>query len=92
MLEEVSDIIGLQVYTPDGIFLGNVNNLLISLDECAVDGVYIEDTNPILVEDSKPVVMPYRWIQSVGDVVVLRFFPKRIGSVKRADDEGDEVK
>jgi sporulation protein YlmC with PRC-barrel domain len=91
LLEEVSDIIGLQVYTPDGIFLGNVNNLLISLDECTVDGVYIEDTNPILVEDSKPVVMPYRWIQSVGDIVVLRFFPKRIGSVKR-EEEGDEVK
>lgn len=92
MLEEVSDIIGLQVYTPDGVFLGNVNNLLISLDDCTVDGVYIEDTNPILVEDAKPVVMPYRWIQSVGDVVVLRFFPKRIGASKKDEEEGNEVK
>lgn len=92
MLEEISDIIGLQVYTPDGVFLGNVNNLLIDLDGCTVDGVYVEDTNPILVEDSKPVVMPYRWVQSVGDVVVLRFFPKRVGAAKKDDDEGDEVK
>jgi sporulation protein YlmC with PRC-barrel domain len=92
MLEEVSDIIGLQVYTPDGVFLGNVNNLQINLDDCTVEGVYIEDTNPILVEDSKPIIMPYRWIQSVGDVVVLRFFPKRIGAPKKDENEGDEVK
>ena len=92
MLEEVSDIIGLQVYTPDGIFLGNVNNLNINLDACTVDGVYVEDTNPILVEESKAIIVPYRWIQSVGDVVILRFFPKRIGAEKKESNEGDEVK
>ena len=71
MLEEATELIGLQVYTPNGIFLGNVNNLVIDLENKKVDGLFINETNPLLVEDSKAVNVPYRWIQSVGDVVIL---------------------
>ena len=70
MLEEATELIGLQVYTPNGIFLGNVNNLVIDLENKKVDGLFINETNPLLVEDSKAVNVPYRWIQSVGDVVI----------------------
>jgi sporulation protein YlmC with PRC-barrel domain len=82
MLEEISEIIGLQVYTNKGIFLGNVNNLIVDVDECQVEGVFIGDTNPLLVEGSRAISVPYRWIQSVGDVIILRYFPKRV-SVKK---------
>ena len=78
MLEEASEFIGLQVYTPSGIFLGNVNNLVIDLDKKRIDGLFISETNPLLVEDSKAVNVPFRWIQSVGDIVLLKYFPKRV--------------
>ena len=83
MLEEVSELIGVQVYTNKGVFLGNVNNLIIDIDNCRVDGLFITDTNPLLVEDSRNIAVPYRWVQSVGDIILLRFFPKRV-TVKRA--------
>jgi len=83
MLEEVSELIGVQVYSNKGIFLGNVNNLIIDIDSCRVDALFITDTNPLLVEDSRNVAVPYRWVQSVGDIIILRFFPKRV-TVKRA--------
>ena len=82
MLEEATELIGLQVYTPNGIFLGNVNNLVIDLENKKVDGLFINETNPLLVEDSKAVNVPYRWIQSVGDVVILKYFPKRVTARK----------
>ncbi len=82
MLEEISELIGLQVYTNNGIFLGNVNNLIVDVDNSKVDGIFVSDTNPLLVEDSRPISIPYRWIQCVGDVVILRFFPKRV-SIKK---------
>ncbi|TLZ79187.1 MAG: photosystem reaction center subunit H, partial [Methanobacteriota archaeon] len=50
MLEELSEIIGLQVYTQNGVFLGNVNNLVVDVDNGAVDGIFIGETNPLLVE------------------------------------------
>ena len=82
MLEEISELIGLQVYTHDGIFLGNVNNLIVDVDNSKVDGLFISETNPLLVEDSRPISVPYRWVQCIGDVVILKFFPKRV-SIKK---------
>ena len=84
MMEEASELIGLQVYTPNGIFLGNVNNLVIDLENKKIDGLFISETNPLLVEDSKAVNVPYRWINAVGDIVLLRYFPKRVTTRKGA--------
>jgi sporulation protein YlmC with PRC-barrel domain len=83
MLEEATELIGLQVYTPNGIFLGSVNNLVIDLENKKVDGMFISETNPLLVEDSKAVNVPYRWIQAVGDVIILKYFPKRVTAIKK---------
>lgn len=82
MLEEASELIGLQVYTPNGIFLGNVNNLVIDLENKRVDGLFVSETNPLLVEDSKAVNVPFRWINAVGDVILLKYFPKRVTTKK----------
>ncbi len=80
LLGEISEIIGLQVYTQNGVFLGNVNNLVVDVDNGSVDGIFVGETNPLLVEGSRAVSVPYRWVQSVGDIVVLRYFPKRVTS------------
>ncbi|HUW43020.1 MAG TPA: PRC-barrel domain-containing protein, partial [Thermoplasmata archaeon] len=47
MLEEASELIGLQVYTNKGIYLGTVNNLVIELDESKCQGLFINETNPL---------------------------------------------
>ena len=84
MLEEISEIIGLQVYTNTGVFLGNVNNLVVDVENGAVDGLFVGETNPLLVEGGRAVSVPYRWTQSVGDIVILRYFPKRVSLKKGA--------
>ena len=83
-LEEISEIVGLQVYTNQGVFLGNVNNLVVDVENGAVDGLFVGETNPLLVEGGRAVSVPYRWIQSVGDIVILRYFPKRVSLKKPA--------
>lgn len=84
MLEEASELMGLQVYTSNGIFLGNVNNLVIDLENKRVDGLFVSETNPLLVEESRAVNVPFRWIQSVGDIILLKYFPKRVTTKKPA--------
>lgn len=81
-MEEISEVIGLQVYTHDGIFLGNVNNLIVDVENSTVERLFIGEPNPLLVEGSKSVAVPYRWIQSVGDIIILRYFPKRVSMKK----------
>ncbi len=66
------------------MFLGNVNNLVVDVDNGSVDGIFVGETNPLLVEGSRAVSVPYRWVQSVGDIVVLRYFPKRVTSKRGA--------
>ena len=75
MLEEVSELIGIQVYTNKGTFLGNV---ILDIEDRKLESLFITDTNPLLVEDSRNVAVPYRWVSSVGDIILLRFFPKRV--------------
>ncbi|MBM4248960.1 MAG: photosystem reaction center subunit H [Euryarchaeota archaeon] len=90
MLEEVSEMIGLQVYTNGGIFLGNVGNVIVDVAASNIDGLFVTDTNPLLVEDSKSVAVPYRWIQSIGDIVILGYFPKRVALRKPAPEQKPE--
>ena len=99
MIQEVSELIGLQIYTPKGIFLGNVNNVILNIADNEIDGLYVAETNPLLVEDSRAVSVPYRWIQSVGDIIILRYFPNRvtvkkekIGNVEKAEKKEEEKK
>lgn len=87
LLGEISEIIGLQVYTHNGVFLGNVNNLVVDVDNGNVDGIFVGETNPLLVEGSRAVSVPYRWVQSVGDIVVLRYFPKRVSTKRGASPQ-----
>ena len=82
MLEAISEIIGMQVYTPSGTYLGNVDNLVMDMENKIVDGIFIRQSNPLLVEGSISINVPYRWIQSIGDVVILKYFPKRVAMAR----------
>ena len=82
MLVEMTELLGRQVYTPDGRLLGDVDNVIVEVEAAKVDGLYIDETSPMLVEDSRPTSVPYRWVSAVNDVVLLKYFPRRV-SVKK---------
>ena len=91
MLEEASELIGLQVYTSQGIFLGTVSNLVVEVDENKVQGLFVTNTNPLLVEGSKAVNVPYRWISAIGDIIILRYFPKRVALKRSPKPKAEKV-
>ena len=70
MLVEMTELLGRQVYTPDGRLLGDVDNVIVDVEAAKVDGLYIDETSPMLVEDSRPTNVPYRWVSAVNDVVL----------------------
>jgi len=82
MLVEMTELLGRQIYTPDGRLLGEVDNVVVDVDAAKVDGLYVDETSPMLVEDSRPTNIPYRWVSAVNDVVLLKYFPRRV-SVKK---------
>jgi sporulation protein YlmC with PRC-barrel domain len=90
-MEEVSEIIGLQVYTKNGIFLGTIDNLILDVEKAQIHGLFIRETNPLLVEGARSVSVPYRWVKSVGDVILLRYFPTRVTIKKEAPVDEDLI-
>ncbi len=82
MLVEMTELLGRQIYTPDGRLLGEVDNLVVDVEGSKLDGLFVQETSPLLVDESKPVNVPYRWVSAVNDVVLLKYFPKRV-SMKR---------
>ena len=78
MMTESTELIGLEVYTDKGYLLGAVEDLLIDIDEYKIYGLYVEKTNPLLIEDGVPVSVPYRWVKAVGDVILLKKFPSYV--------------
>jgi len=78
MLEELTNIEGLEVYTPLGVRVGNITGVEVDDEEGNISGLLAEDTNPNLVEMGAPLLIPFRWIQAVGDVIILRHFPEEI--------------
>jgi sporulation protein YlmC with PRC-barrel domain len=76
MLTEISELLGMEVYTDKAVALGNVEDLIIETDSQKIEGLFIGNPNPLLVEHSKPISVPFRWIHNVGDIIILKYFPK----------------
>ncbi|HLB70769.1 MAG: PRC-barrel domain-containing protein [Candidatus Methanoperedens sp.] len=73
MQAEVSTLFGLNVYTDKGIYIGKVNDVVLEVSERKVTGLAVTRLNPDVFDMSKPgVVIPYRWVTAVGDVVLIR--------------------
>lgn len=82
MLVEMTEFLGRQIYTPDGRLLGEVDNLVVDVEGAKIDGLFVAETSPMLVDDSRPTNVPYRWVSAVNDVVLLKYFPKRVSLKK----------
>ncbi len=78
MLEEVTSLIGLQIYTNYGVFVGMVRNVIIDIKTHKAESFFVEETNSNLVEASRSITIPYRWVQYVGDIILLKYFPERV--------------
>ncbi|MGC2035440.1 MAG: PRC-barrel domain-containing protein [Thermoplasmata archaeon] len=78
----MTELMGRQIYTPEGQLLGEVENIVVDVDASKVDGLYVAESSPLLVEESRPVNVPYRWVSAVNDVVLLKYFPKRVSLKK----------
>ncbi len=78
MLDEINSVKGLDVYGPDGIFVGKVADLIIVTDTRPITALYISEPSPVKAANNVLLKIPYRWIQSIGDVVILKTFPKYI--------------
>jgi sporulation protein YlmC with PRC-barrel domain len=93
--EEVTSFLKLPVYTRGGKYVGHVRNVFFDMDEKKVSSLLVTNTNPSIVEGTVDVAVPYRWVNSIGDIVILSYFPERVTTKKKkeekTEDESSEI-
>ena len=67
----LSQLSGLQVYLPNGRLLGVVHDAVVEHASLSCTHLFVKDTPDDLVEGSIHVAVPWRWVRSIGDVVIL---------------------
>jgi sporulation protein YlmC with PRC-barrel domain len=89
--QEITTLVGREVYSNNGVFVGEVEDIRLDLDREAVTGLALHQLNSELfdaeVRSSRGVILPYRWVQAVGDVVIVNDIVERL---KQAEEEDEE--
>lgn len=73
MHADITSLLGLEVYTQKGIFVGRVDDAVLDPDRGMVSGLALGDVNRDIFDfKGKGIVVPYRWVTAVGDIVIMR--------------------
>lgn len=87
MVKEIGSFKGLRVYTKNGVYIGKVDNIALDLPNRRVRGLLLTGTNPNLVEGGRSVLVPYRWVSAVGDIMLLNFFPQKVSGAEAEESK-----
>lgn len=72
--DTVTDIIGLDVYTRSGVYIGEVDDVKLDFTQQSAIGIALTNINPELktIKDSNQegVVIPYKWSNSIHDIII----------------------
>ncbi len=78
MIGEISTLFGLKVYTDEGRYIGVVSDVVIDLERRQIRGLALEEFNRAIIDSKAPgVILPYRLVKSVGDIIIIKDVFKR---------------
>ena len=88
--QEITALVGREVYTTNGVFVGEAEDVRLNLDDVKVTGLALHRINEELFGDrarsSRGVIAPYDWVQAVGDVVLVSDIIERIDRPEEEDE------
>ena len=77
METQITDLFGLHIYTDKGMFIGEVEDVLIDVDQKKIDSIVVGKVNEQLFElkNYRGLKIPYRIISAIDDIVLIRHLP-----------------
>ena len=86
--QEITSLVGREVYSNNGVFVGEVEDLQLDMNAERVTGLALGEINRELfgarVDGSRGILVPYRWVRAVGDVVLVN---DAVEQIKGTDDD-----
>ncbi|VVB52622.1 PRC-barrel domain protein [uncultured archaeon] len=90
MQAEVSTLFGLNIYTEKGVYIGKVNDVVLEVNEKKATGLAATKLNPNMFDSgSKGVVVPFRWVVAVADVILIRHVKDQFKKPEEVSEEYD---
>jgi sporulation protein YlmC with PRC-barrel domain len=88
MESQITDLFGLQIYTDKGMFVGEVEDVVIDVDNKKMEGIIAGKVNDQLFElkNFKGLKIPYRIISAIDDIVLIRHLPGAFSGSGSGDD------
>lgn len=78
MISEISSLFGLNVYTDEGRYIGRVEDVVIDIERRQIKGLALLEYNRSIIESkAMGIILPYRIVKSVGDIVIVKDVFKR---------------
>ncbi|MGD0079752.1 MAG: PRC-barrel domain-containing protein [Methanoregula sp.] len=77
METQITELFGLQIYTDKGMFIGEVEDVVIDVDQKKIEAIVVGKVNEELFEmkNFKGLKIPYRIISAIDDIVLIRHLP-----------------
>ena len=87
---EIGTLIGREVYSTNGTFVGEIEDVRLDLDTEFVTGLAVGGLNREALSGrartAHGVIVPFRWVRSVGDIVLVNDVIERL---REPDEEGE---
>lgn len=77
---ELSSLYGQDLYTDKGIRVGRIEDVTVDIKEKRISGLAVKNVNPnaFSVGKRKGVIIPYRWVTAIGDIVLIKHVKRRV--------------
>jgi len=89
---ELSSLYGQDIYTDRGVYVGKVEDVSVDIKERRISGLAVRNINPNAfdVGNKRGVIIPYRWVIAIGDIILIKHVKK--GRRERGENkEGREA-
>ncbi|MEM4524131.1 MAG: PRC-barrel domain-containing protein [Archaeoglobaceae archaeon] len=73
MSGEITMLFGMRVFTDEGRYVGKIEDVIIDTNANAISGIVVVEYNKALIDShSRGVIIPYRLVKAVGDIVIIK--------------------
>ena len=98
MIGEITTFFGLRVFTDEGRYVGKIEDVILDTDKKVIKGLAVVDYNRGIINSrARGVIIPYRIVKAVGDIVLVRdvfkprYYEKREFEEEEATEEEVEI-
>lgn len=86
MEDEITRFIGRDVYSNNGVFVGEVEDVQLDTQKGEISGLAVIETNKELFDENKGVIIPYRWVSAVGDIIIIKDVVEKLKAEKQQEE------